>query len=876
VKAKRPGHTSHKPAGEIDVLSHVAHMQNTLEQCRKRLIFRHSFATAEMFEKIIVDVGCVCLHLTLHGDEKNLLFLEHPVSIGSGEAMHEKRIKETFQKAIGGRPPSLVIVLSKHASPGAKLMEKCGIEHVVMIRYEYAERDLAVRFFQDLFYQYILNASTVEESFHEALHKTKQRYSGLRLTRKFELMGIAEDHNVVIFPNLPDSSGKFKYIDRTDMQGNYKLPLPVLNFEGRNESVFKVLQNVVLSREAKEERTPIITWVHGVEGFGKTGVVSMAAHYLKDRKFFDQILYVDCLEVSDETDLSMVVEKALTRNENERDESENLYQTVDQLQLQSALTKQHQQLTHGPFLKDAMKWRGRIFKFEHLKNCINSSFRKPWLLILDSLLRKPTESWKQVLRFCKNLLENCPTVRLMCCSRVFDIEQIQHYFREDVIVRSVLIQPMSDQAALRLLLHSRPQNLVEQEFKFRKQTEIMSDLRQHPIGLLASEHNVPLAIHKLCNIMNEYKQGFYTCTPEMLHHMIRELEPFHMYLHRSSRHQTQEWKEIRRQSKLPPKTRAMSHHCRELLKKYEILLKSYREKQDAKAKQQEEMLRRRKWKNKESSRRDRSNILRDRQGNNTKGTRMSRQRTDGRSTRKRPAKPVIGDEYLELTPNLDEAIRKAKHKSSVSGRSRHDRRSPDSSDDDHERDFVNDAGFEQNVKPSPRRKERKPTELLNEYTSVPERSEKAHGGRYSRDRHDRDRYESNARDNQYYDDGDGSEMAKESTVGSDSDSFSDDDDRISKKKSSGSNRENEIPKKKLRKKVADMSVEDVSNWMLSIGPAYKDYCGEIVENGIAGDSFSFLTEAETLEELGIKKHLHKKIVAKKATELLKNGWWIQG
>jgi len=508
-------------AGEIDVMEYVIRMRSILEDSKKQCRFFHDYATRPNLNQTCAISGAKVLHVTLHGSENGQreLLIEHDRHIGNPESLST----DDVMKAFGDKPPLVAVVLSKHAEKLIQFFERCGVPHVVGMRYEYQSKDPPILEFKKQFYTYLLSGYSVKQAFENAYKDTSQKLGVTRWSpSKFLLAGTNHAHDDIIFPKL--QNGKYK--DCTKKHGNYKLPMPVQNFVGRNHSIFELLTNIMRNDEPK------LTWVYGTQGFGKTGLVTMAAHYLKERKNINNILYVDVAS-SPEKDLPVIVGQSLRQKANAQ---EDLYAEMGELMHMLQYHEYHQDTTNNSsFITNSNK---KITNIRSLAEAF-SSLDDEVLLILDSVL-KNGNTFRECLTFCSKILKSCQNVRLLCVSRVFNRQSLQNQVRERRLPHSFLnirtydMKPMAEFAALRLLLHTRQPQALHNEFGNINTKEREQIVANHPCGSLAIKYHVPLAVKRIAQIMDRSNLYFCTVSIEVLELIIKDLVPFHVYLHRES------------------------------------------------------------------------------------------------------------------------------------------------------------------------------------------------------------------------------------------------------------------------------------------------------------------------------------------------------
>merc|ERR1719285_396176 len=168
-----------------------------------------------------------------------------------------------------------------------------------------------------------------------------------------------------------------------------------------------------------------------------------------------------------------------------------------------------------------------------------SSLDDEVLLILDSVL-KNGNTFRECLTFCCRLLDRCTNLRLLCVSRVFNRQSLENQVQKKKLPRAFLnirtydMKPMAEFAALRLLLHTRQPQALHNEFGNINTKEREQIVANHPCGSLAIKYHVPLAVKRIAQIMDRSNLYFCTVSIEVLELIIKDLVPFHVYLHRES------------------------------------------------------------------------------------------------------------------------------------------------------------------------------------------------------------------------------------------------------------------------------------------------------------------------------------------------------
>jgi len=550
-------------AGELDDIEYLVRMLLILQESKKRCSFFHQYASRKKFNNCMHTNGCTVLHFTVHGSERgeNELVIEHEKKYGLPATMKVDDMLISFRNCM----PKLVVVLSKHAEKIQKFFTKCGVPHVIGLRYEYQSKDQAILGFQKKLYLNLLNGLPVDKAFESAYLDTKNMLGVMRWKpSKFFLNGAAESHSEVIFPRLPEG----QLMNFTKSSGQYRIPLPVHNFVGRNHSLYDLIEKIL------HPRRPKITWVHGVEGFGKTGLVTMAAHYLKEREILKKILYVDVATFS-ERDIAVSIGKEMRRTGPQVEEE--MYANMSELEFLMQCHEYHQTTTRlgDPWCDVNCK----ITNITMLAEALNR-IKEEVLLILDSVSR--VTSMKETLKFCERLTNKCLHVRLLVVTRTFSYEILQGEIRMNRIgghmkgIQTHEMKPMAEHAALRLLLHTRQPEAIHNEFGNVNCKDVENNVARHPCGILAMRYHVPLAVKRIAEVLDRSNLSFKAVTPNHLESIVRVVLPFNVYLQPETASYRGDPETFRRNELLA--CSQLDHYGMELLKQMQIRLKRYKKK----------------------------------------------------------------------------------------------------------------------------------------------------------------------------------------------------------------------------------------------------------------------------------------------------------
>jgi len=514
-------------AGEVDVVDWAEKMLQILHENGKQCNYIHQYATLPKLSRICVG-GTKVLSITFHGSkDSSRLCLEDQDRPG----LPKDFSREEIINALGERKPQLVVIVSKHAEPVANFFAECGIPHVVGMRYHYNVQDTAVETFQKNFYKWILGGRPVTYAFTEALKTTKKR-EGVDswAQEKFFIFGRGVrgangrfTHDVVVFPDLPQG----KHVDKTERDGNFLLPRAVSNFVGRYKSLFDLVSKVTIQD---------ITWVHGVEGWGKTALAVMAAHYLKERKCFKNILYVDFTSSPHQETPEKIIAECLQTSP---EDPEDTYWALPKEDLQSAYSDRtgggyadyldFNMITtlNGSFMTQDSN---DIRNVQGLAKVFETQIRGEILLILDHVCQKL--KFSQILKFCYKLLSKAHNVKILVCSRIFnaDIFKSERQRNRGVSFASIELKPLNMQASKRLLQLSLHKHILRKEFPQVPPRHLAAIVNEHPCGWLSCRYYVPLAVKRIAHRVNSNGVFLYL-TSHHMEEIVSELLPFHVYLH---------------------------------------------------------------------------------------------------------------------------------------------------------------------------------------------------------------------------------------------------------------------------------------------------------------------------------------------------------
>jgi len=270
----------------LDIETEERNIIKCLNDAGWRIRFKHEIATQATINSTF-EAGAKVIHYSGHG-QVDALVLEKETEPGAGAAFSPKDLYKllTARKDKNARvriPVKLVFVSACHSRLAGEAFMKAGVEHVVAVRTENELSDQAAKNFTKHFYYALFKGRTVQEAFNigKAIIQTGDFYVRTQ-AEKFLLLPEDGDHFVNIFGNIDLPEGKVD--NRTLPPVKNLLPRKWQPFEGRNQMMHKLMQYVVSDDKQ-------MTWLYGKKGIGKTTLLSMLAHYLRDRHQFPAGLY---------------------------------------------------------------------------------------------------------------------------------------------------------------------------------------------------------------------------------------------------------------------------------------------------------------------------------------------------------------------------------------------------------------------------------------------------------------------------------------------------------------------------------------------------------------------------------------------------------
>jgi len=270
----------------LDIETEERNIIKCLNDAGWRIRFKHEIATQATINSTF-EAGAKVIHYSGHG-QVDALVLEKETEPGAGAAFSPKDLYKllTARKDKNKRvriPVKLVFVSACHSRLAGEAFMKAGVEHVVAVRTENELSDQAAKNFTKHFYYALFKGRTVQEAFNigKAIIQTGDFYVRTQ-AEKFLLLPEDGDHFVNIFGNIDLPEGKVD--NRTLPPVKNLLPRKWQPFEGRNQMMHKLMQYVVSDDKQ-------MTWLYGKKGIGKTTLLSMLAHYLRDRHQFPAGLY---------------------------------------------------------------------------------------------------------------------------------------------------------------------------------------------------------------------------------------------------------------------------------------------------------------------------------------------------------------------------------------------------------------------------------------------------------------------------------------------------------------------------------------------------------------------------------------------------------